>query len=533
MRLLNFFVLGLLFVSACTHSTQENNERSSTPQQRPNIVFIMTDDHAFQAISAYGSEINKTPNIDRIAREGMLFNKAFVTNSICAPSRAVILTGKHSHLNGVVDNVARFDSTQVTFPKLLREAGYNTAMIGKWHLKSQPTGFDYWKVLPGQGHYYNPDFRTKDGMVREEGYVTDIITNEAINWLKSGREQDKPFLLMYQHKAPHREWLPSPDHLGMYKGEETREPETLFDDYEGRGTAAKEAEMRIYDHMGLTNDSKVKPEIVNELGYEEFLEWYPRAFKGSQERMNEEQQAAWNAVYDSINQEFQRLKPKGKELTRWKFQRYMDDYLASIASVDDNVGRLLDYLEESGLDENTIIVYTSDQGFYLGEHGWFDKRFMYEESFRTPLMVKWKGVTEAGSENNQLVQNLDFAQTFLEAAGVEAPEEMQGESLLPFLKGEEPENWRDAVYYHYYEYPSIHAVKRHYGVRTDRYKLIHFYHDVDEWEFYDLEKDPQEMQSRYNDPEYQPIIDEMKVRIQELREQYGDSDELIMSFINK
>jgi len=524
MKTLLLLTTVIIFFNSCQPATDQTEQTTATDQP-PNIIFIMTDDHAYQAISAYGSEINQTPNIDRIAEEGMVFNRAYVTNSICAPSRAVILTGKHSHVNGVLDNRLPFDSTQTTFPKLLQAAGYNTAMVGKWHLKSQPMGFDYWKVLPGQGAYYNPHFKTQEGLVQDTGYVTDLITDAALQWLANEREEGKPFLLMYQHKAPHRAWLPGPDHLKTYKGEPTREPETLFDDYEGRGTAAREAEMRISDHMSLSHDNKIKPEIVDQAGREEFLERHSQQYLNSQQRMTAEQKANWDAVYDSINQEFLREQPTGEALTRWKFQRYMDDYLGVIASVDDNVGRLLDYLEANGLDENTIIVYTSDQGFYLGEHGWFDKRFMYEESFRTPLLMKWPGVIASGTENNMLVQNLDFAQTFLEAASVEAPEDMQGASLLPLLRGEQPEDWRDAIYYHYYEYPSVHMAKRHYGVRTDRYKLIHFYHDVDEWEFYDLEKDPQEMQSRYNDPEYQPIIEQLKVRLQELREQYDDSED--------
>ncbi|WP_186756672.1 sulfatase family protein [Echinicola salinicaeni] len=515
---MSIFMLALGFLG--TLVSCKSQEESDSPE-RPNIIFIMSDDHAYQAISAYGSQLIETPNIDRIANEGMLFENAFVSNSICAPSRAVILTGKHSHINGLVDNAVRFDSTQVTYPKILRENGYQTAMIGKWHLKTQPTGFDYWKVLPGQGHYYNPQFRTKEGMVLDSGYVTDLITDFAIDWLDEAKEKDQPFMLMYQHKAPHREWLPTEENFRAYTQKEFPEPASLFDDYEGRGRAAKEAEMRISTHMGLTNDSKIHPDIVEKLGHKDFIDWYSNAYHGNLDRMSKSERAAWEEVYGPINEAFEKADLQGDELTKWKYQRYMQDYLASIESVDENVGRLLDYLEENGLAENTIIIYTSDQGFYLGEHGWFDKRFMYEESFRTPLMIKWPRVIKAGSKNKDLVQNLDFAETMLDAAGVAIPDEMQGLSMLPLLKGDKVE-WRDALYYHYYEYPGIHAVKRHNGVRTDRYKLIHFYYDIDEWELYDLQEDPHEMNNVYDDPGYSEVRENMHKKLDELVEQYND-----------
>jgi arylsulfatase A-like enzyme len=499
----------------------------SKKSERPNIIFIMADDHARQAISAYGSYRNETPNIDRLASEGMLFENAYVTNSICAPSRAVILTGKHSHINGKIDNSgARFDSSQVTFPKLLQEAGYQTAIIGKWHLRSQPTGFDYWKILPGQGHYYNPDFVTPDGTERIEGYVTDIITDLAIEWMNS-REKDRPFLLMYHHKAPHREWEPADRHYSEFIDKTFDEPETLFDDYQGRGTAAKTAEMSILEHMNMAGDIKIHPDILTELGIEPKSDWDFRALTSKLERYNDEQLASWEEVYGKMNREFEAAYPgmNEEDLMRFKYQRYMQDYLACIAAVDENIGRIIDYIKDNDLEDNTIIVYTSDQGFYLGEHGWFDKRFMYEESMSTPLIVRWPGEVEPGSRSTELVQNLDFAETFLDAAGVEVPEEMQGESLIPILKGEETE-WRDALYYHYYEYPAVHMVKKHYGIKTDRYKLIHFYDDIDEWELYDLEKDPHEMKSVYDDPAYSDIRDELKERLQELREYYKDNDDL-------
>jgi arylsulfatase A-like enzyme len=508
-----------LVVLAFFACKQVNPAASNKSQSPPNIVFIMTDDHAFQAISAYDDKLLETPNIDRIASEGMRFDRAFVTNSICAPSRAVILTGKHSHLNGIRDNANRFDSTQQTFPKILRANGYTTAMVGKWHLKTQPTGFDFWKVLPGQGDYYHPRFKTPDGMVVDSGYVTDLITDEALNWLKNDRDQSKPFLLMYQHKAPHREWWPSQEKMDAFTQKEFPEPATLHDDYAGRGAASREAEMRLNDHMGWANDTKLEPELVAEKNLNEFLPWYTRAYHNYYNRMSPSEQRHWDEIYGPINDHFRENTPTGQALTSWKYQRYMQDYLACISSVDDNVGRLLDELEEMGLSDNTIVVYTSDQGFYLGEHGWFDKRFMYEESFRTPLIIKWPDVISAGQVNTDLVQNLDFAETFLDAAGLDIPEDMQGVSMLPILKNEKV-TWRDALYYQYYEYPGIHAVKRHYGVRTDRYKLIHFYNDIDEWEMYDLEQDPQELQNVYDDPAYSDIKSQLHKRLDELRVEY-------------
>jgi len=524
MKLFHFTYCALLFilVAACTTAEEPNKEEAGGP---PNIIFIMTDDHAFQALSAYDSTLLKTPNIDRIAREGVRFDRAFVTNSICSPSRAVILTGKHSHMNGLRDNIQRFDSTQTTFPKILRANGYQTAVIGKWHLKTQPTGFDYWRVVPGQGHYYTPEFRTPEGLDTLDGYITDVITDLALGWLDTMRNDTMPFMLMYQHKAPHREWLPGPDHLGNFMDEPLPEPATLFDDYENRGTAAKEAEMLISEHMALTSDNKLHPDLVEELGFEEFMRWYAPVSQRNINRMSEEERKNWDAVYDPINEDFKENTPRGDELTRWKYQRYMQDYLACIQSVDDNIGRLLDYLEEKGLADNTLVFYTSDQGFYLGEHGWFDKRFMYEESFRTPMLMRWPGKIEPGTTNDYLVQNLDIPETILDAAGIAIPSDMQGRSLLPLFEEENPE-WRDAVYYHYYEYPGIHAVKRHYGVRTDRYKLIHFYYDVDEWELYDLQRDSHEMNNLIDNPDYDDIKEQLMTRLQELQMQYGDSDSL-------
>ncbi len=490
-------------------------EKSEQPP--PNIIFVFTDDHAPHAISAYGSEINKTPNLDRLAQEGMLFRNCFVTNSICAPSRAVILTGKHSHLNGVPTNRETFDTAMVTFPKLLQKAGYQTAMIGKWHLKSEPKGFDYWKVLPGQGSYYNPDFITPEGNEQIMGYVTDIITDVALNWLQNDRDPEKPFMLMYQHKAPHREWSPGPDHLTMYDGEEIPEPATLFDTYADNSQAAHMQEMEIDRHMHMQYDLKVKdyPGDTSDVLY--------KAAARIRNRMTDDQKQAWDAAYEPKNKALLEANLQGKGLVRWKYQRYIKDYLQCIASVDDNMGRLLDYLDEGGLAENTVVIYSSDQGFYLGDHGWYDKRWMYEESFKMPFMVRWPGVIQAGSENTDLVQNLDFAQTFLDMAGVPAPKDMQGASLVPLMKGETPADWRTSVYYRYFEYPGAHMVQQHYGVRNKDYKLIYFY-DLDEWEFYDLNKDPDELTNTYDDPANADIISAMKTELQRLRKLYGDTD---------
>jgi len=529
------YFLFLFLLTACISCDQEKADNSSKEKTRPNILFIMSDDHAYQAISAYEDRLLNTPNIDRIANEGMLFTNACVTNSICAPSRAVILSGKHSHLNGKIDNIFPFDTTQITFPQILQDSGYQTAMFGKLHFGNNPKGFDQFKILPGQGHYYNPDFITKDsGTVQVQGYVTDIITDMTLDWLTNDRKEDEPFLLMYLHKAPHREWLPASRHYTEFIDREFPEPETLFDDYEGRGRAARESEMNLLQHMNWAGDSKIPPDVMDELGIPQTAKWDKNAYNNNLGRMNKDQRSDWDKVYAPMIEEFKREFPNmtDEEKMKWRYQRYMQDYLGSIASVDDGVGEVLDYLEESGLAENTIVVYTSDQGFYLGEHGWFDKRFIYNESFKTPLLVKWPGVIDAGTENTQMVQNLDFAQTFLEAAGIEPPSDMQGESLIPLFKGQ-TEGFRDAVYYHYYEYPSVHMVKRHYGFVNEDYKLAHFYYDIDEWELYDRKNDPNEMNNVYDDPEYADVVVELKEKLKEMRAYYKDGPELDQKYIEK
>ncbi|WP_423128271.1 sulfatase family protein [Gaoshiqia sp. Z1-71] len=521
------FGLGALSLFACT-------SREAEPR-RPNIVFIMSDDHAYQAISAYSNKLIETPHIDRLAKEGMLFTNACVTNSICAPSRATILTGKHTHLHGKVDNVFPFDTTNVTFPQLFQQAGYQTAMFGKLHFGNNPKGFDEFMILPDQGDYYNPDFITNKGDTVINGYVTDIITDLTLDWLKTRRKKDQPFLLMYLHKAPHREWIPAERHYKEFTKKTFPEPETLFDNYEGRGTAAKTAEMNLLHHMTISADNKIYPEVAEELGIKESSNWGKNVFLQKYSRLNEEQKKQYDAIYQPINEAFKKAYPNmtDDDLMRWKYQRYMQDYLACIASVDENVGRVLDYLDQNGLSENTIVVYTSDQGFYLGEHGWFDKRFIYDESFKTPLLFRWPDKIKAGSTSNEMVQNLDFAQTFLEAAGLPKPNDMQGESLIPLLTGQK-ENWnRDAVYYHYYEYPGFHMVKRHYGIVTTEYKLAHFYFDVDEWELYDRKNDPFELKNVYHDPAYAEVVDKLKEQLAELRVKYQDSEDLDQKYIQR
>jgi arylsulfatase A-like enzyme len=482
----------------------------------------MSDDHAKNAVSSYSSHLIKTPNIDRLAREGIRFENAFVTNAICAPSRAVILTGKYSHLNGLRDNRDVFNSNQTTFPALLQKAGYYTAIVGKWHLKSEPKGFDYWKVLPGQGYYYNPVFIEQGDTIDTEGYVTTLTTDYALETLKN-RDKSKPFCLMVHHKAPHRNWMPDLKHLSLFKGKDVPEPENLFDDYKSRSAAARDQDMEIRTMFnGL--DMKLKPSDELDSNSGGANNWDPRpAWENTYNRLTESQKAAWDAHYDSVIASYREADLTGKELIKWKYQRYIKDYLRCIVSVDENIGRLLDYLDQHNLAQNTIVVYTSDQGFFLGEHGWYDKRFMYEESAGMPLIIRYPGEIQAGSISSELVLNLDLPSTFLDYAGAIIPKDMQGLSLRPILTGNKQADWRDAFYYHYYEYPhGWHDVKRHYGVRTDRYKLIHFYNDIDEWELYDLENDPKEMNNLYHHPDYSEIVKELKVKLRELQRHYQD-----------
>ena len=467
---------------------------SLSAASRPNILFIFTDDHAYQAIGAYNSWLKEycpTPNIDSLAREGMIFERCYVTNSICGPMRAVIQTGKYSHTNGFLVNGNQFDGTQQTFPKLLRKAGYTTAVVGKWHLGEHmaPQGFDYSEVLVGQGPYYNPPMlKDADGdgkhdgpgrkPVKHTGYTTDIITDLAMDWMKNKRDPEKPFMLMLQHKAPHRNWQPAPRHLNKYDDVTLPEPATLFDDYKGRTLAAHQQDMTIAETM-TRGDLK-----LNAPG-----------------NLTPEQRKTWNAAYEPKNKAFRETKLKGRDLIRWKYQRYLKDYLRCIASVDENIGRVLEYIKQEKLADNTIVIYCSDQGFYLGEHGWFDKRWMYEESLRTPMVIRWPGVIKPGTRNRDIVSPIDFAETFCEVAEVDIPADMQGRSLVPVLKGKTPRDWRKSFYYHYYEYPGWHYVRRHYGVTDGHHKLIHFYEkDVNQWELFDLKSDPNEIKSIHGDP---------------------------------
>ena len=481
-----------------------------SPQQRPNILIIVSDDHAYQAISAYGSRLMQTPNIDRLAREGVRFDKAYVTNSICGPSRAVILTGKYSHKNGFKDNEnSSFNGNQNTFIKELRKNGYNTAWIGKWHLETQPQGFDFWQILPGQGHYYNPDFLTMDGGTkRVEGYVSNVVEDVAEDWLDK-RDTTKPFCLVIGHKATHRTWIPDTADFGKFDSITFSKPHTFYDSYAGR-QAAQVQDMTIARTMLLGYDLKMfdSEEAENK--------------DGNVSRMNAAQRARFDAYYRPIYDDLKKKNLTGNALTEWKYQRYLKDYLSTAASLDRNIGRTLDYLDKHNLRDNTIVIYVSDQGFYLGEHGWFDKRFMYEESFRTPMLLRYPGVVKPGTVNNAMVMNLDIAPTLLQAAGVPVPADVQGQSFLPLLTDKKAKA-RDALYYHYYE-NGEHAVSPHLGIKTDRYKLIRFYKRVNSWELYDLQKDPYETQNVFDKKGYEKVARALHRQLLQLIDKYEDEE---------
>ena len=471
--------------------------------ERPNILFIFTDDHALKSLSAYGGSFAKiapTPHLDRIAKEGMLFKHCLVSNSICAPSRAVILTGKHSHLNGQLTNRDVFDGSQQTVSKLLQKAGYQTAIVGKWHLKSIPTGFDHFEVLKGQGQYYNPMLITNGKNVKHTGYTTDIITDQALKWLKQ-RDSKKPFFLMAQHKAPHGRWEPALRHLKTFEDIDIPEPATLFDYYSERSAAPANHKMGIAEDMGPSR-----------LMFRYSSKFTPEQFK------------IFDGHFRPRNEAFEKLNLQGRDRTRWNYQRYIKNYLRCVKAVDENVGRMLKYLDENDLTKNTVVIYSSDQGFWLGEHGWFDKRWMYEESLHTPLLIRWPGQVKSGGTNANLISNLDFAQTFLDIARAKQPKDMQGRSIIPILRGQTPLNWRKTHYYHYYE-AGGHGVPIHYGVTDGRYKLIRFPDDkLDTWEFFDLKNDPQEMKSRYADPKYVRTITSLKQELTQLRKYYQVKD---------
>ena len=544
----------LTALTGCAGKAQQ--PAGQTASKPMNILYIMCDDHSYQTISAYDQRFIHTPNIDRIAADGVRFTNSFVANSLSGPSRACMLTGKHSHANGFTDNSVTFDGSQQTFPKLLRQAGYETAMIGKWHLVSEPTGFDWWDILVGQGMYYNPEFICNGQHVQREGYATNITTDLALDWLENKHDPDKPFCLLLHHKAPHRTWMPDSCDLELFSDTEFPLPDTFWDDYEGRPAAAAQ-EMDILRDMDLVYDLKLADKEQELHGG--YLEGWGRQMYS--ELLNPDQKAAWDRHYDRVIEEFKdsflraplspdatvmtapngRMTADSRRLAEWKYRQYMRDYLRVITSIDRNVGRVLDYLDEHGLADNTLVVYTSDQGFYMGEHGWFDKRFMYEESFRTPLLMRLPGGRKGDVE--QLVQNIDYAPTFLQLAGVPVPDDIQGVSLLPLLKAKPSRterkaisHWRDALYYHYYEYPAEHSVCRHYGVRDERYKLMHFYpatndgarpgaQVIDCWELYDLQEDPCELHNIYGQPGTEAVTERMQAKLHALQLQY-DAPEL-------
>ena len=486
-------------------------------QQRPNIVYIMTDDHTAQMMSCYGNSPIQTPNLDRIAQEGVRFNHSFVANSLSGPSRACMITGKLSHKNGFTNNEhGIFDGSQQTMPKLMRQAGYQTALIGKWHLVSTPTGFDHYDILEGQGEYYNPTFIHDNGTrSRETGYCTDVITDKSIQWMEQ-RDKTRPFILFVHHKACHRDWLPDLKDMHEFEDQVFPLPANFWDTWEGR-VAAQQQEMTIGSShdMDIVYDNKIYlPGDTSRL---------TSSYLNYVNRLSPEDRKLYFQFHDSISRAFKAYPPKGRALTEYKFQRYMRDYCKVTKSLDENVGRLMQYLEKSGLLENTLVVYTSDQGFYMGEHGWFDKRFMYEESLNTPLIMRLPEGYERRGTIDEMVQNIDYAPTFLDMAGAPIPDDIQGRSLVPLLKEtKSPKKWRNAIYYHYYEFPAEHMVKRHYGIRTNRYKLIHFYQDIDQWELYDLKEDPSEMHNLYDDPKYKKIQAQMHKRLRQLQHDYDD-----------
>lgn len=517
---------GVLPLSALLPACRQEAQQT----ERPNIIYIMTDDHSFQTLSAYGhpvSQLAPTPNLDRLAREGMLFRRAFVENSISAPSRATLLTGMYSHHHRQTTlQYGIMDSTLTYFPELLQEAGYETALIGKWHLSVSPKGFDHYDIFWDQGEYYNPGMRTEDtdgAYVTQPGYATRIVTDHALAWIDAHKDDGKPFCLLLHHKAPHRNWMPDLEDLELYEDVTFPEPSTLREDYSARGEQMRQQQLTLSDDMGYAFDFKV-PELLDEPQHAYIKDsWYI-----AMDSFTPAQRAVWDSTYAGMNAEFLARRPQGDALLGWKYQRYIHDYCRTVHEVDEQVGRLLDYLDRNGLRENTVVVYTSDQGFFMGEHGLYDKRFMYEEALRTPLLVRWPGHVAAGSECGLMVQNIDNAPTLLDLAGVSVPPGMDGVSFKPLLLGETPPDWRQEIYYQYYDFPAVGNVRKHYGIRTERYKLIHWKDDacgglpaIDSWELFDLQEDPEETRNCYSDPAYGPVREELERRLQALARSAG------------
>lgn len=547
---------------SCIAATAQAQQKAAAATQRPNIVYIMCDDHAFQCISAYGSPISKlapTPNIDRIAQRGMRFDRAFVENSLSTPSRACLMTGLYSNQNGQRQLGEGIDTTRTFFTEQLQQAGYQTAVVGKWHMGCDPKGFDYYHIYNDQGQYYNPQYRGTDTdgkYIVEEGYSTDLTTDHALSFIEH-RDTNKPFCLLLHHKAPHRNWLANTKYFGMYDNVTFPLPETFYDDYETRGSAVRTQKMSVTKDMRWEQDFKV-PEMLDTANADSWDSYL--SLMNEVNRMNPEQRIAWGKYYFPRNRRLLEARLTGKELDEWKYQNYIRDYMSVIKSVDESVGRVLDYLDSHGLTDNTIIVYTSDQGFYMGEHGWFDKRFMYEESLRTPLLIAYPGHIQPGTVCNKLVQNIDYAPTFLDLAGISKPKELPGRSLTPLFKaGDKVKGWRNSIYYHYYDYPTYHMVRKHDGVRTDRYKLIHFYgaggldavkenkyqrqpgtrehgcmtyltslgyfepkdSAVNYNELYDLQADPHELNNLYGKPGYEKITKQLQKQLNDYRKSIG------------
>lgn len=547
---------------SCIAATAQAQQKAAAATQRPNIVYIMCDDHAFQCISAYGSPISKlapTPNIDRIAERGMRFDRAFVENSLSTPSRACLMTGLYSNQNGQRQLGEGIDTTRTFFTEQLQQAGYQTAVVGKWHMGCDPKGFDYYHIYNDQGQYYNPQYRGTDTdgkYIVEEGYSTDLTTDHALSFIEH-RDSSKPFCLLLHHKAPHRNWLANTKYFGMYDNVTFPLPETFYDDYETRGSAVRTQKMSVTKDMRWEQDFKV-PEMLDTANADSWDSYL--SLMNEVNRMNPEQRIAWGKYYFPRNRRLLEARLTGKELDEWKYQNYIRDYMSVIKSVDESVGRVLDYLDSHGLTDNTIIVYTSDQGFYMGEHGWFDKRFMYEESLRTPLLIAYPGHIQPGTVCNKLVQNIDYAPTFLDLAGISKPKELPGRSLTPLFKaGDKVKGWRNSIYYHYYDYPTYHMVRKHDGVRTDRYKLIHFYGEggldavkenkyqrqpgtrehgcmtyltslgyfepkdsaVNYNELYDLQADPHELNNLYGKPGYEKITKQLQKQLNDYRKSIG------------